>query len=72
MVIEFSYVDFGFGKASMSSLLEEEALDLVEKIKKFDGADMRVENTFFTISIFNVIWRIVAGERYEVCIGSQF
>lgn len=49
----------------MSTIMEEEALDIVDELKKFEGADMKVETTF-NISIFNVLWRIVAGQRFEV------
>lgn len=49
----------------MSTIMEEEAVDLIEEFKSTAGQDLKVDMTF-NLSIFNVLWRIVAGKRYKV------
>lgn len=49
----------------MVSIIEEEARDIFTSILASNaGQEFRVEQTF-TISVFNVLWRIVGGKRYE-------
>jgi methyl farnesoate epoxidase/farnesoate epoxidase len=59
--------DFGFGKRySMQSVIELEICDIVqeikEEIKKTDGV-LRVR-TNFLLSVLNVLWCMIAGQRY--------
>jgi hypothetical protein len=59
--------DFGFGKRhTMQSVIELEICDIVqeikEEIKKTDGV-LRVR-TNFLLSVLNVLWCMIAGQRY--------
>ena len=60
-----SSTEFGFGKQSMVSLIEEEARDTFQNMAAFKGQDFIVDQTF-TIPVFNVLWKIVGGKRYGV------
>ena len=54
--------DFGFGKASLESLLLDEANRINDHLKLGAGKPFQVQN-FFNIVILNILWKIVAGER---------
>ena len=51
----------------MVRIIEDKARDIFQTMSTFKGQDFKVEQTF-TISVFNVLWRIVGGKRYEVVI----
>ncbi len=61
--------DFGFGKSSMEDVIAEEVehfksyLDEQRAAAASDGL-ISVQN-FFNIGILNVLWRLVAGRRFE-------
>ena len=48
----------------MSSIIEDEASEIVDHIGSFDGKDFLVDQPF-NVSVFNVLWRIVSGKRYK-------
>lgn len=52
--------NFGFGKQSMENIIQEE-VDLV--LNGFQNGDSFIRFPF-NASIFNIIWRIVAGKRF--------
>ena len=58
--------DFGFGKSSMEDAIGEEVeffqQHLDEQLER--GNVVSIQN-FFNIAILNVLWRIVAGARYD-------
>ena len=60
--------DFGFGKQSMEVIIREEVDMVLEELfeQKFcvDESDALIRFPF-NVSIFNIIWRIVAGQRFE-------
>ena len=61
--------DFGFGKQSMESIIREEVDDVVngDFCESFANSGKDVLIKFpFNVSVFNIIWRIVAGQRFEV------
>ena len=61
--------EFGFGKATMGIIIGEEAKDIIDNIAtSSNDQDFMVEQTF-NISVFNVLWRIVSGKRYQVKCG---
>ena len=49
----------------MCTIMEEEAMDVIESLKETEGTDALIDKTF-NITIFNVLWRIVAGKRFHV------
>ncbi len=58
--------EFGFGKKSMSSLISFEATELADRMaEEYAEKDFTVDQTF-NIPIFNILWQIVAGKRYNV------
>ena len=60
------FAEFGFGKTPMEVIMGEEAREIVDLIgNSHGGQDMIVDQTF-NISVFNVLWRIVSGKRYQV------
>eukprot|EP00095_Tigriopus_kingsejongensis_P005456 maker-scaffold224_size251237-snap-gene-1.46 protein:Tk05456 transcript:maker-scaffold224_size251237-snap-gene-1.46-mRNA-1 annotation:"cytochrome p450 monooxygenase" len=57
----------GYGRPTggIWNIISEEAGLLMTSLKdKFDGQDIRVDQTF-NISVFNILWRIVANKRYN-------
>lgn len=60
--------DFGFGKRhTMQSAIEAETTELVKEFKeaiKSSDSIIRIRTTF-TLSVLNVLWCMVAGQRYE-------
>jgi len=61
--------DFGFGKQkSMESTLVEEVTELTERLdKKLEGRENEpvCMRQFFTISILNILWSMIAGFRFD-------
>ena len=60
--------DFGFGKQSMETIIREEVEQVLEELfeRKFVDSENDALIKFpFNVSIFNIIWRIVAGKRFE-------
>ena len=49
----------------MAQNIEEEALEAIESLKKYDGQDVKIDQNF-NIHIFNILWRIAANTRYIV------
>lgn len=60
--------DFGFGKRhTMQSAVEAETSALIKEFNDAilkDGGIIRVRTTF-VLSVLNVLWCMVAGQRYE-------
>ncbi|CAB4054095.1 CYP2J [Lepeophtheirus salmonis] len=59
--------NFGFGRSSMEDMLMEEATLFVNFLNEENiqtGGNIRIAN-LFNIGILNVLWRIVAGTRFE-------
>ena len=60
------FLEFGFGKSSLEAIISEEAKEIIDNIASSShGQDFLVDQTF-NISVFNVLWRIVSGKRYQV------
>lgn len=55
--------DFGFAKRTSEGIIMEEVKDLIARLKTMTGKPISTHN-FFNTSVLNVIWSIVAGERY--------
>ncbi|KAL0822559.1 hypothetical protein ABMA28_004601 [Loxostege sticticalis] len=55
---------FGYGSRQMELHIAEECQALVEKLKKTH--EPVLVNSMFDISIINIVWRFVAGKRYEL------
>ncbi len=49
----------------MSGIIAEEGQEAMKTLQGFHGRDFEVHQTF-NIPIFNIIWRIVGGRRYQV------
>ncbi|KAJ2944347.1 hypothetical protein O0L34_g18349 [Tuta absoluta] len=56
---------FGYGSRSMEANITEECRALVELRTKDAGQPIPV-NHMFDVSIINILWRIVAGKRYDL------
>lgn len=56
--------DFGFGRAGLEGVIQGEVEDLVNYLGLHDGVDFRME-TVFGIPVINVLWTIVAGQRFN-------
>jgi methyl farnesoate epoxidase/farnesoate epoxidase len=56
--------DFGFGKKTMESVIQEEVSDLIERFKETAGKPISTENAF-NAAILNAIWSIIAGDRFK-------
>ncbi len=61
--------DFGFGKSTMEDVINEEVAYFADHLAKEAAASrekgvISVQN-FFNVTILNVLWRIVAGKRYD-------
>ncbi|XP_060519460.1 probable cytochrome P450 303a1 [Cylas formicarius] len=61
--------EFGFGTKTMSSLIEDEVehfVDYVGKCITKSGSEITVNmESFFSISILNTLWKMMAGIRYS-------
>lgn len=59
--------DFGFGKRySMQTVIEAEITDLVKEFKAetaLSGGILKIRTTFI-LSVLNVLWCMIAGQRY--------
>ena len=60
-------LEFGLGKSVMAHNIEEEALEAMESLKKYDGQDIKIDQNF-NIHRFNILWRIATNSRYSVSI----
>ena len=58
-------LDFGFGKSSMSTMISDEALEMVNHLSTFEGKDFLADKTF-NIAVVNILWQIVSGQRFQV------
>ncbi len=58
--------DLGFGKTSIESQMMDEIHDLMEGIQKGASADgiVNFKEGIFNVSVVNVLWAIMGGERY--------
>ena len=56
--------EFGFGKKCIGAIIEEEAVDLIRRLSHRTDKPMST-NGLFHIPVSNVLWRLVAGERFE-------
>ena len=56
--------DFGFGKRSMEHIIMEEVRELTDRLRSSCGTPLSTQHTF-NAAVFNVIWSIVAGKRYQ-------
>ena len=56
---------FGFGKKSMDGIILTEVKELIEKLKGTKGAPVSTKHRFNATAV-NVLWAIVAGERYSL------
>lgn len=58
--------DLGFGKTSIESQMMDEIHDLMEDIQKSASADgiVNFKEGIFNVSVVNVLWAIMGGERY--------
>lgn len=54
--------DFGFGKKSMESVIQEDISELLEIFKKQTGSPF-VPHKIFNIAVIKSLWNIIAGER---------
>ena len=57
--------DFGFGKAGLEGVIQEEAEEIVKHLGQFDRQDFRM-NTVFGVPVINILWTIVAGRRFQL------
>lgn len=62
--------EFGYGRSTMSSNVEEEAIEMVslfkEKISKGKKGGVIVEmNEAFGVFVLNTLWKMLAGLRYD-------
>ena len=57
--------DFGFGKAGLEGVIQEEAEEIVKYLGQFDQQDFRM-NTVFGVPVINILWTIVAGRRFQL------
>lgn len=49
----------------MGNIIAEEAHEIVVRLEGEDGNDVKVDQ-MFNIPVLNILWRIVAGKRYQV------
>ncbi|KAA0184341.1 Cytochrome P450 CYP3213D1, partial [Hyalella azteca] len=57
--------DLGMGRSSMQTIIQEEAEVLIQDFAKSLGKPMQVAYNV-NVAILNVIWRLVADERFDV------
>ena len=58
-------LEFGFGKSVMGTIIQEEAVEAIDRMKQLPGQDVLIDQNF-SIPIFNIIWRIATNNRYSV------
>jgi len=56
--------DFGFGKAGMEGLINEEVAMFIEEVKKSKGEPFDFVSKF-NLPILNALWNITAGQRFD-------
>lgn len=58
--------DFGFGKKSLESIIQQEICELIENLQKEcrSGAPISTTNKF-NPAVLNAIWTIMMGERFK-------
>ncbi|KAI7815650.1 cytochrome p450 [Rhyzopertha dominica] len=56
---------FGLGRREMESRIDEEARDLVDMLRRQCSGPILINNTF-DISAINVLWAMMAGERFNL------
>lgn len=59
--------EFGFGRRSMTDLLEDEAGEMVKHFKRqiLEGNNVFAMRDAFGIYILNTLWTMMAGIRYR-------
>ncbi|XP_038223594.1 farnesoate epoxidase-like [Zerene cesonia] len=57
--------NFGYGSRSMENNISEESRALVE-LRKADSGTPIVVNHMFDVAIVNILWKLVAGKRYDL------
>lgn len=55
--------DFGFGKRSMESFIQEDITDLIESFKKLEREPF-VPHRLFSTAVVRSLWNIISGERF--------
>lgn len=56
--------DFGFGKASMESMISDEVSHLLERLRQDSGKPISTLN-YFNIAVVNALWTITCGKRLK-------
>ena len=56
--------DFGFGKRSMESLIEDEFLHLAQKLEATGGQPIETMD-LFNVPVLNALMRILLGQRFD-------
>ena len=56
--------DFGFGKAKMEELINEEVEAFTEALKSYRGEPVDIAGKF-NLPILNSLWRITVGQRFD-------
>jgi len=56
--------DFGFGRQSMESIILDEVVDLVSRLKLTQGIPMSTRH-FFNSASLNALWLITTGEKFK-------
>ncbi|CAG7723288.1 unnamed protein product, partial [Allacma fusca] len=56
--------DFGFGKNYMEALIQEEVVELLDRLKSQGNSPVCL-NTKFTLAVVNSLWRIITGRRFS-------
>ena len=56
--------DFGFGKASLESVLLAEADQIVDHFSGLNGKPVQ-PGLIFNVGVLNILWKIVADKRYS-------
>ncbi|XP_059087981.1 cytochrome P450 2C15-like [Tigriopus californicus] len=57
--------DFGFGKASMEILINEELIQFMDYLEEQSQSGPIAVANMFNISVLNILWQIVAGQRFD-------
>jgi hypothetical protein len=57
--------EFGFGKQGMEAIIKDEVEEFLANFAASEEDTDTLIKFPFNISIFNIIWRIVAGKRFE-------
>lgn len=56
--------DFGFGKKSMTSLVQDELNHFLATLEETKGQPVET-STLFNVPVVNAIWTVLTGERFE-------